>query len=195
MCLTFKFKKAFGNQKFFLKNIESTLFFFHHSVLFWAEGKLCFTLLSGFINSDMLLMTGNMLLVWWVLFQIVLNELICAGMEITSWIYRLCMSTGDCSSWWRLCDGMRNLHLEWYLGPLICLITTLTGDTYISILSDQLLQFMSIVHFSGLGKFQQDSATSHTWRIVTEWFQKHFSDFKHFSWLPEFWDMNIIEHI
>ena len=81
------------------------------------------------------------------------------------------------------------------MGPLIRLDTTLTGDSYVSILSDHLHPFMSIVHSDGLGQFQQDNATPHTSRIATKWLQEHSSDFRHFRWPPKSPDMNIIEHI
>ncbi|GFU73463.1 HTH_Tnp_Tc3_2 domain-containing protein [Trichonephila clavipes] len=42
-------------------------------------------------------------------------------------------------------------------GPLICLDTTLTGDRYVSILSDHLHPLTSIVHSDGLREFQQDN--------------------------------------
>ncbi|GFT21117.1 uncharacterized protein TNCV_2582001 [Trichonephila clavipes] len=45
------------------------------------------------------------------------------------------------------------------MGPLIGLDTTLTGDKYVSILSDHLHPFMSIVHSDRLREFQQDNAT------------------------------------
>ncbi|GBN79645.1 hypothetical protein AVEN_182860-1 [Araneus ventricosus] len=52
--------------------------------------------------------------------------------------------------------------------PLIRLETTLTGDRYLSILSDHLHSLMSIVHSDGLGQFQQDNATPHASRVVTK---------------------------
>ncbi|GFX67480.1 uncharacterized protein TNCV_3463691 [Trichonephila clavipes] len=63
------------------------------------------------------------------------------------------------------------------VGPRIRLDTTLTGDRYLSILFDQLHQFMSIVHSDGLGEFQLDNATPHTSRTATEWLQEHSSEF------------------
>ncbi|GFX14714.1 uncharacterized protein TNCV_4017121 [Trichonephila clavipes] len=45
------------------------------------------------------------------------------------------------------------------MGLLICLDMTLIGDRYVTILSDHLHSFMSIVHSEGLREFQQDSAT------------------------------------
>ncbi|GFY09554.1 hypothetical protein TNCV_4322321 [Trichonephila clavipes] len=51
---------------------------------------------------------------------------------------------------------------------LIRLGTTLTGDRYVSILSD-LHPFMSIGQSDGL---QQDNATPQTSRIVTKWLPK-----------------------
>ncbi|GFS51567.1 transposable element tcb2 transposase [Trichonephila clavipes] len=73
--------------------------------------------------------------------------------------------------------------------------TTLTGDRYVSILSDILHPFMSIVHSGGLGEFQQDKATPHKSRNATEGLQKHSSEFRHFRWPPKPPDRNIIEHI
>ncbi|GFW68124.1 HTH_Tnp_Tc3_1 domain-containing protein [Trichonephila clavipes] len=81
------------------------------------------------------------------------------------------------------------------LGHLICLDTTLTGDRYVSILSDLMHLLMSIVHSDGLEEFQQENATSHTSTIDIEWLQEHFSEFRHFRWPPESPDINIIEYI
>ncbi|GBN33873.1 hypothetical protein AVEN_211818-1 [Araneus ventricosus] len=53
--------------------------------------------------------------------------------------------------------------------PLIRLETTKTGDRYLSILSDHLHLFMSIVQSDGLGRFQQDNATTpHVSRVATK---------------------------
>ncbi|GFQ78373.1 transposable element Tcb2 transposase [Trichonephila clavata] len=54
---------------------------------------------------------------------------------------------------------------------------------------------MFIVHFDGLGEFQQDYATPHVSRIATEDIQKYSSEFRHFLWPPKSPDMNIIEYI
>ncbi|GBL76710.1 hypothetical protein AVEN_53398-1 [Araneus ventricosus] len=75
------------------------------------------------------------------------------------------------------------------MGPLIRLETSLTGDIYLSILSNHLHSFMSIVHSDGLGQFQQDNATPHASRVATKWFQEHSSDFRHFHWSPKSSDM------
>ncbi|GFU13712.1 uncharacterized protein TNCV_939381 [Trichonephila clavipes] len=45
-------------------------------------------------------------------------------MDTTSLIHGPYMSTEDCSSWWRLYDGMGRLKLSWYGTP----DTSLTGD-------------------------------------------------------------------
>ncbi|GFV53113.1 transposable element Tcb2 transposase [Trichonephila clavipes] len=61
---------------------------------------------------------------------------------------------------------------SWHdMGPLICLDTTLTCDSYVRILSDLLHPFMSIEPSDELGEFQ------------------------HFRWPPKTLDMNIIEYI
>ncbi|GBM73172.1 hypothetical protein AVEN_30056-1 [Araneus ventricosus] len=81
------------------------------------------------------------------------------------------------------------------MGPLIRLETTPPGARYLSILSDHLHSFMSILHSDGLGQFQQDNATPHLSRVATKWLQKHSSDFRHFHWPPKSPEMNIIEDI
>ncbi|GFV24654.1 transposable element tcb2 transposase [Trichonephila clavipes] len=81
------------------------------------------------------------------------------------------------------------------MGPLIRLDTTLISDRYVSILSDQLHPFMSIVHSDGHGEFQQDNATPHMSRIAIEWLQEHSSDSIHFRWPPKSPDRNSIEYI
>ncbi|GBM92888.1 hypothetical protein AVEN_205218-1 [Araneus ventricosus] len=81
------------------------------------------------------------------------------------------------------------------MGPLIRLETTLTGGKYLSILSDHLHSFLSIVNSDGLGQFQQDNATPHASRVATKWFQEHSSDFRHFHWPPKCPEMNTIEDI
>ncbi|GBM81143.1 hypothetical protein AVEN_191287-1 [Araneus ventricosus] len=81
------------------------------------------------------------------------------------------------------------------MGPLIHLETTLTGDRYLSILSDHLRSFMSIVHSHGLGQFQQDNAASQASRVATKWLQEHSSGFRHFHWPPKSPEINVIEDI
>ncbi|GFS53556.1 transposable element Tcb2 transposase [Trichonephila clavipes] len=69
---------------------------------------------------------------------------------------------------WGVCRGRD-------MGPLIHLDTTLVGDRYVSILSDHMHPFMSIVHSDGFGEFQLVNATPHTTRIATYWLQGHSS--------------------
>ncbi|GBO22627.1 hypothetical protein AVEN_77607-1 [Araneus ventricosus] len=113
-------------------------------------------------------------------------------METTSLIHRPCLSTGDVQSGgasvmiWDVCSWRD-------MGPLIRLKTTQTSDRYLSILSDHLHSFMSIVHSDGLGQFQQDNATPHASIVATKWLQKHSFNFRHFHWPPKSPDMNIIE--
>ncbi|GFX43162.1 transposable element Tcb2 transposase [Trichonephila clavipes] len=68
---------------------------------------------------------------------------------------------------WGVCSW-RNME------PLI----RLTCDRYVSILSDLLHPFMSIVHSDGLGELQQGNATPHTSRIHIEGLQEHSSEFR-----------------
>ncbi|GFW63219.1 transposable element Tcb2 transposase [Trichonephila clavipes] len=89
---------------------------------------------------------------------------------------------------WSVCNGR-------VMEPLIHLDTTLTGDRYVSILSDNLHPFMSIVHSDGLGESQQNNAIPHTSRIATDWLQERSLEFTHFCWSPKRPDMSIIEYI
>ncbi|GFW01882.1 transposable element Tcb2 transposase [Trichonephila clavipes] len=84
---------------------------------------------------------------------------------------------------------------SWRYIPLMHLDVTLTGDRYVSILSDHLHPLMSTVHAHGLGELQQDNATPHTSRIATEWLLEHSSEYKHFHWPLKSPGMNIIEYI
>ncbi|GFW18835.1 transposable element Tcb2 transposase [Trichonephila clavipes] len=70
------------------------------------------------------------------------------------------------------------------MGPLIRLDMTLTGDRYVSILSDHLHLFMSIAHYDGHEKFQQYNQTPHKSRIATEWLQACSTEFRYFRWPP-----------
>ncbi|GFX89774.1 DDE_3 domain-containing protein [Trichonephila clavipes] len=79
--------------------------------------------------------------------------------------------------------------------PFMRLDTTLTDDRYVSILSDHLHPFMSIVNSDGLVELQQDNSISHTSIIATYWLQEHSSKFRDFHWPPEPPDTNIIERI
>ncbi|GFT85733.1 uncharacterized protein TNCV_4026821 [Trichonephila clavipes] len=83
------------------------------------------------------------------------------------------------------------------MGPLIRLDTTHTGDSYISILSDHLHSFMSIVHSDELGEFQQYSTIPLMSRIATSCNsgREHSSEFRHFRRPLKFPGMNIIECI
>lgn len=93
-----------------------------------------------------------------VLFPIVLGRWTCTNIETTSWIHGPYMWTGDCSSWWSFCDGMGSLQLAWYG-------TVDMSDRwwYISILSDNLHSFMSILHSDD---FNNSSKTiCHTTRL------------------------------
>ncbi|GBL62645.1 hypothetical protein AVEN_271331-1 [Araneus ventricosus] len=113
-------------------------------------------------------------------------------METTSLIHRPCLSTGDYSIWWSLCDGMGRVQLASYGTP-----DTSRDDCgrYLNILPDHLHSFMSIVHSDGLGQFQHDNATPHASRVAIKWLQEHSSDFRHFHRPPKSPDMNIIENI
>ncbi|GFQ81078.1 transposable element Tcb2 transposase [Trichonephila clavata] len=108
-------------------------------------------------------------------------------METTSWtlhVNRAVQAGGASVNVWGVSSSSD-------MGPLICLDMILTGDRNVSILSDHLHSFMSIVHSDGLGEFQQDNATPHTFRIATEWLQENSSEFRHFLWTLQ----HVIEYI
>ncbi|GBM95267.1 hypothetical protein AVEN_199266-1 [Araneus ventricosus] len=113
-------------------------------------------------------------------------------METSSLIHRPCVSTGDYSIWWSLYDGMGRVQLPLYGTPDT---SRDDSDRYLSILSDYLHSFMSIVHCDGLRQFQQDTATPHASRVAIKCLQEHSSDFRHFHWPPKSQEMNIIEDI
>ncbi|GBM03726.1 hypothetical protein AVEN_134946-1 [Araneus ventricosus] len=137
-----------------------------------------------------------------------LSQLLAIGCDDTTFnigwksgvIRRLELKLGKPLQWGTIQSGGASV-MVWDLciwrdmGPLICLETTLTGDRYLSILSDHLHSFMSIVHSDGLGQFQQDNATPHASRVATKWLQEHSSDFRHFHLPPKSPEMNIIEDI
>ncbi|GFW79057.1 transposable element tcb2 transposase [Trichonephila clavipes] len=81
------------------------------------------------------------------------------------------------------------------MGPLIRLDTTLTGDRYVSILSNLQHPFMFFVHSDGIGEFQQVNATPYTSRIATEWLQEPSSEFRHFRWPSKSPYRNVTEHL
>ncbi|GFW98778.1 transposable element Tcb1 transposase [Trichonephila clavipes] len=67
--------------------------------------------------------------------------------------------------------------------PPIRLDTTLTSNRYVSILSDHLHPFMSIVHSNGLGEFQQGNAIPPT---GPELLQRGSMEFRIFLLPPKF---------
>lgn len=68
-------------------------------------------------------------------------------------------------------------------------------DDYVSIMSDHLPPFMTIVHSDKVGQFQKDNVIPHISRVATVWLQEHSSDFRHFHCPHKSLDRNTIEHI
>ena len=81
------------------------------------------------------------------------------------------------------------------LSPDIHVDVTLTRNTYLNIVSDQVYPFMAKVFPDGSGLFQQDNAPCHTARIVQEWFEEHDKEFKVLPWPPNSPDLNLIVHL
>ncbi|GFW15991.1 transposable element Tcb2 transposase [Trichonephila clavipes] len=102
------------------------------------------------------------------------------------------MSTGDCSSWRRLCDGMGRVQLAQCGTPDM---SSYDSDRCVSILSDYLHPFMSIVYSDGFGEFQQDKVTPHQSRIATSRSRNTYLKLDTSARPPKSPDMNIIEHI
>ena len=64
------------------------------------------------------------------------------------------------------------------LSPDIHVDVTLTRNTYLNIVSDQVYPFMAKVFPDGSGLFQQDNAPCHKTKMLQEWFEEHNNQFK-----------------
>ena len=85
------------------------------------------------------------------------------------------------------------------LGPIVFMDSSITKDVYISMLSDNLLPFIDVLHVDGQTNvtFQQDNATPHSSPVTRKWLQDQAK--KHgvsiMEWPANSPDLNPIEHV
>uniref|UniRef100_A0A8B9R9L4 Transposase Tc1-like domain-containing protein n=1 Tax=Astyanax mexicanus TaxID=7994 RepID=A0A8B9R9L4_ASTMX len=76
------------------------------------------------------------------------------------------------------------------LGPVIAVDASLTSDSYLDIVAEQVPAFMGMVFPDGSGFFQQDNAPCHTADCVQEWFEEHSEEFSLLPWPTDSPDLN-----
>ncbi len=85
---------------------------------------------------------------------------------------------------------------SWHtLGLLVPIEHHLNATDNLSIVADHVHPFMTTVHTSSDGYFQQDNAPCHKAQILTDWFLEHDNEFTLLKWSPQSPDLNPIEHL
>ncbi len=79
------------------------------------------------------------------------------------------------------------------LGPLVPIKHRLNATVYLSIVADHVHPFMTTVHPSSDGYFQQDNEQFHKAQIISDWFLEHDNKFTILKWPPQSPDLNPIE--
>ncbi len=75
---------------------------------------------------------------------------------------------------------------SWHtLGPLVTIKHCLNATSYLSIVADHVLPFMTTVYPSSDGYFQQDNAPCHKAQIISDWFLEHDNEFTLLKWPPQ----------
>lgn len=103
------------------------------------------------------------------------------------------MSTGDCSSCWSSVMGLGRVQLASYWTS-----DTSRDDSYRWQVCKDTGRSPTPIRincaFWWTLTIPEDNATTHTSRIVTELFQEHTYEFRHYHCAPKFSDRNIIQH-
>ncbi len=79
--------------------------------------------------------------------------------------------------------------------PLVPIEHRLNATAFLRIVADHVHPFMTTVHPSSDGYFQQDNAPCHKAQIISDWFLEHDNEFTLLKWLPLSPDLNPIEHL
>ncbi len=79
-----------------------------------------------------------------------------------------------------------------HFGPLVPIEHRLNATAYLSIVADHVHPFMTTVHPSSDGYFQQDNAPCHKAEIISDWFLEHDDEFTLLKWPPQSPDLNPI---
>ncbi len=70
------------------------------------------------------------------------------------------------------------------LGPLVPIEHRLNATAYLSIVDEHVHLFMTTVHPSSGGYFQQDNVPCHKAQIILDWFLEHDNEFTLLKWPP-----------
>ncbi len=76
------------------------------------------------------------------------------------------------------------------LGPLVPIEHCLNATAYLSIVAYYAHPFMTTVHPSSDGYFQQDNAPCHKVQIISDWFLEHDNELNLLKWPPQSPDLN-----
>lgn len=85
---------------------------------------------------------------------------------------------------------------SWHkLGPLVPIEHSLNTADYLCLVADHVRPFMTAVHPSADGYFQQGNAPHHNAEVISSWFLEHKSEFGVLQLPPQLTDINPIEHL
>ncbi len=85
---------------------------------------------------------------------------------------------------------------SWHtLGPLVPIEHRLKATAFLSIVADHVHPFLTTVHPSSDGYFQQDNAPCHKAQIILDWFLEHDNEFTLLKCPPQSPDLNPIKHL